>query len=227
MESAPLALCRDTWKDDGAIESLGSPRGMDGDVKNSQALLNHKLLKAAQDGDLARLQRALALGAYIETRRPFVVTPESAAVASDATLQTRGAGLTPLMYAAQGGYSEACELLICRGACVNSEDEDGMRPLHFAATSGSAETCATLLSGGSELNALDDDGHRAMDHIPKSLLSSQAAVRYWKAVFDTPAAKGGVPSGLPRMSLVPVYPSLPEGAEATRAGAGQAAPGEP
>mmetsp|Transcript_144926 Transcript_144926/g.403664 ORF Transcript_144926/g.403664 Transcript_144926/m.403664 type:complete len:217 (+) Transcript_144926:55-705(+) len=151
---------------------------MDGDVKNSQAMTNHKLLKAARDGDVEGIQRMLKKGAYIETRRPFVMTPESVATA-DAALQTRGTGLTPLMYAAQGGYERACEVLIAAGACVNAEDEDGMRPLHFAASSGSQETCKVVLCGGAEPEARDDEGHTALEHVPASDTSTLAEERRW------------------------------------------------
>jgi len=165
---------------------------LDGDVKNSTALTNHKLLKAARDGDTEGIMKMLGKGAYIETRRPFVMTPESVST-SDSAIVTRGTGMTPLMYAAQGGYEQACSLLLEKGACANSQDEDGTRPLHFAASSGnkrgtgdcaggnprSLEACKSLLAGGAEPDARDDDGLKAIDHVSRSELSTPAERRLW------------------------------------------------
>merc|ERR1712129_257976 len=91
----------------------------------------------------------------------------SAATSIEASLVSmRGTGFSPLMYAAEGGYAEACELLLLSGACVNAEDEDGMRPLHFASLSGCHDTCKVLLKGGAQNDARDDDGRIAMELLP-------------------------------------------------------------
>mmetsp|Transcript_88833 Transcript_88833/g.176622 ORF Transcript_88833/g.176622 Transcript_88833/m.176622 type:complete len:221 (-) Transcript_88833:62-724(-) len=175
---------------EGAIEELDTLHGpdLDGDVKDSQALRNHKLLVAARDGNVKAMQAALEQGACTETRRPFVVAPQSAATAIEASLvSTRGTGFTPLMYAAEGGYSEACDLLLLSGACVNAEDEDGMRPLHFAALAGCPHTCKVLLQGGADRHARDDDSRIAMEVLPPNTITTQADQRFWEAVFATPA----------------------------------------
>lgn len=155
----------------------------DGDVRDSPALTNHKLLKAASEGNVEKIARMLERSGYIETRRPFVMTPESAAT-HDGALTTRGTGLTPLMYAAQGGYDLACLALLEAGACVNAEDEDGLRPLHFGAFSGNDATCSVLLEGGAEPNALDDEGRLAIEHVPD--ISSRYDRRRWEILLRTP-----------------------------------------
>lgn len=171
---------------DGPIEDLDADSpAADGDVRDSQAMTNHKLLKAAREGHVENIHKMLERGAFIETRRPFVMTPESAAT-SDSSLQTRGTGLTPLMYAAQGGYERACEALLAEGACVNAEDEDGMRPLHFAAFSGSSETCSILLSSGADLTALDDEGRRAIEHVTPGDATTPAERRSWENLLQSP-----------------------------------------
>jgi ankyrin repeat protein len=42
-------------------------------------------------------------------------------------------GLTPLRIAAQFGHKDVAELLLAKGADVNTKDEDGYTPLHFTA----------------------------------------------------------------------------------------------
>jgi len=158
------------------------PSSLDGDVKNSRAMTNHKLLKAARDGDAEAVLRMLKKGAYVETRRPFVMTPESE-VPSDSGPLKRGKGLTPLMYAAQGGYERACDMLIAAGACVHAADEDGTRPLHFAASSASTATCRVLLRAGADRTARDDDGRLALEHVPPNEMVTPAEKRLWRKLL--------------------------------------------
>merc|ERR1719329_86345 len=157
----------------------------EGDVKNSQAMINHSLLRAARDGDLAGIRRALGRGAYIETRRPFIMTPEPKVQGGRTTAKKRGTGLTPLMYASQGGYKQACELLLASRAAIDAQDEDGFQSLHFAATSGSQETCILLLQRGALAGAKDDEGRVPADHVPQDYLSTAADQKRWAEVFET------------------------------------------
>lgn len=173
---------------DGAIEVCAGPMDPDGDVRDSHALMNHKLLKAAREGHLEEIQRALEGGAFIETRRPFIMTLEKVEL-MESGHKLRGVGLTPLMCAAEEGYAAACELLITKRAAVNSEDEDGMRPLHFAAFAGSTESCRALLCGGANPHARDDDGRLAIDHVPPQCISSRDDKKRWNALFSSAAHK--------------------------------------
>lgn len=174
------------WLDDhpGELHDDDGTNG-EGDVKNSQAMINHLLLKASRDGDCVGIRRSLGRGAYVETRRPFIMTPESNSHGSNAASQTRGVGLTPLMYAAQGGYKQACELLLGANACMQAEDEDGLMPIHFAASSGSTDTVILLLQNGAQADSADDEGRTPMDHVPENCLTTQAHRRQWKAAMET------------------------------------------
>lgn len=151
---------------------------------NSPAMNNQLLLKAAQDGHISGIRCALGLGASVDTRRPFMITPQPILTESKAK-PSRCTGLTPLMYAAHGGYAHACELLLNACANVNSEDEDGMQPLHFAAMSGSSETCTVLIRHGARTEAMDDDGRLPMSLIPGFDSATRDEKRSWQSAFQT------------------------------------------
>merc|ERR1712007_371671 len=89
---------------------------------NQQAMINYNLLKAARDCDLQAIDTALSMGAFLETRRPFLMLPEAPDTKMNAP-PLRGKGLTALMYVAQAGNHAAVEKLVCAGAAVNAEDE--------------------------------------------------------------------------------------------------------
>ena len=57
-------------------------------------------------------------------------------------------GVTPLQYAAEGGYNEIVELLIDKGANVNAKNEFGSTPLHYSAFEGHKETADLLRKHG-------------------------------------------------------------------------------
>lgn len=159
-----------------------------------RALVNFRLLMSARDCSVTEMEDALRQGAYVETRRPIIVmardASEDAPNPSKPSVQ-RGIGMTPLMYAAQSGFSEGCSMLLSHGALVNSEDEDGMRALHFAACSGHLETCRVLVEAGAEVEGLDDDGHSALGHVSSEVLGSGAA-RQWKALLEPSGLNGMV-----------------------------------
>jgi hypothetical protein len=154
---------------------------LDGDVGESLAMNNHKLLKAARIGNVQGIVTMLTKRAFLETRRPFVMTPES--VSSPERCFMRGEGLTPLMCAAQGGYEDACRVLLRCKACVDVEDEDGMRPLHYAAAAGWPEICKILIDGGADPQAADDDGMRALEHVPPEDMMTSAEKKLWQGIL--------------------------------------------
>lgn len=156
---------------------------LDGDVGDSLALINHKLLKHSGNGNVEGIRTMLGKRAFVETRRPFVMTMEATPLHQLSPL--RGDGLTPLMFAAQGGYEQACQVLLNYGACVNAEDEDGMRPLHYAATAGCVDTCAVLLSRGADIGAKDDDGLTALDHVPADDMITSAEKKQWQCILGS------------------------------------------
>ena len=57
-------------------------------------------------------------------------------------------GVTPLQYAAEGGYNEIVELLIDKGANVNAKDDDGATPLDVAIQFKEFETADLLRKHG-------------------------------------------------------------------------------
>jgi len=95
----------------------------------------------------------------------------------------RGEGLTPLMCAAQGGYEDACRVLLRCKACVDVEDEDGMRPLHYAAAAGWPEVCKVLIAGGADPQAEDDDGMKALEHVPPEDMMTSAEKNLWQCIL--------------------------------------------
>ncbi len=94
---------------------------------------------AADVGDLSAIERHLANGAAVN-----------------------GSGgkfdSTPLHRAAVAGRAEAVELLIRRGAEVNTGDRDGSTALHAAAFLGHEKTVHVLVQNGADVNAMNTRG---------------------------------------------------------------------
>jgi len=157
--------------------------------KDSKGMLNHRLLVASRDNDLNGMQQALEQGAYVETRRPFVMRPKpptsvgSLLEASGKRKKAPREGLTPLMYVVQNGAVAGAQLLLQARAQVMACDEDRLTPLHFAATSGVLEVCSMLLNHGADKGALDDDGRRAADYVPQECMATRAERERWEALL--------------------------------------------
>lgn len=69
-----------------------------------------------------------------------------------------GGGLMPLHQAAVTSQSAMCELLLERGAQVDSLDDDRNTPLHYAAASGSAAVVKTLLRSSAQVDVEQAQG---------------------------------------------------------------------
>lgn len=185
----------------GALLAEGHGPGFRIDER-SQEMVNHKLIIAARDGDSEGVALALARGAWLGTRRPFVINQPGSSMQDEDKAPLETVGLTPLMHAANGGYAEVCELLLGGvrsdrwSAEVESEDEDGLRALHFAARSGSLQTCAVLLRYGADPGAQDADGRAPLDHVPAGEMSTSAERRTWHALLSegapAPTAAGSL-----------------------------------
>jgi len=92
-----------------------------------------ELLKAAENGNLIKVQTALENGANPNAKNKD--------------------GLTPLYRAARGGRVEIVKLLLERGADPNAKDNDGRTPLHIAVLNGRVEIVKLLLDRGANPNA--------------------------------------------------------------------------
>lgn len=177
--------CHDLVHGDGIAEVVDDPLALEGDVRDSEAMINHQLLKAARDGDVPGIYRAIQRGAYLETRRPFCLSSDVVSAYANAG-QNRGTGLTPLMHASLNSYPEAVNVLLASKASVIAEDEDGVTALHFAASSGSIEICKALLMAGAKASRADDEGKTPYDYIPEWAVTNPVDRKTWMSALGSP-----------------------------------------
>jgi len=131
-----------------------------------ESLLNQELIIAAREGRDDDVSWYLENGAFVETRRPFIIAFRAFGQEEDEQEEDDSeVGLTPLMHAALGGYAKTCRALLSAGANVNSQDEDMMQPLHFAATSGNLEVFTLLMQARADPWAHDSAGRSALHYL--------------------------------------------------------------
>ena len=99
---------------------------------------------AARAGDLSDIEQYLSNGISVDA-----VDPEQ--------------GGTPLMWAAVKGQTEAIQLLIRRGADVNSLSQDGGTALHAAAFLGHEGAVDVLVQNQAKVNARNNRGNTPLD----------------------------------------------------------------
>ena len=99
---------------------------------------------AVGSGDIETIKQQLAKGA-------------------DINAQGGEYGITPLSWAALLEQTQTAELLIQRGANVNSKNRDGSTSLHSAAFLGRHEIAKLLVQKGADVNARNNEGTTAMD----------------------------------------------------------------
>ena len=73
-----------------------------------------------------------------------------------------------LILAADGGDLDAVDLLVSRGADVNTKTWDGVTPLMYAAQSGFPEVADYLIGHGADVNATPDNGMTALISVSKT-----------------------------------------------------------
>ena len=106
-------------------------------------------------------------GASATQIRSFIM--DKAASSSDSTHKIANekdsTGYTPLLYAARGGESEVCAVLIELGADVNATTPGLQQSsLHRAAAQGHVSTVVLLLAHGAERSLVDSAGRTALSY---------------------------------------------------------------
>ena len=111
-------------------------------AKNSPK--SHDLWKAAKDGNLSVINKALENDSDLSTLDPQF-------------------GIDPLGLAALNGQTAAVKLLLENGADIHNRHRDGGTALHAAAFLGHVETVKLLLENGADINIKKNDGMTPMD----------------------------------------------------------------
>lgn len=110
---------------------------------NYQARMNRNLREGARDGDLSRMEAALASGAEIDSEGDFLGTA--------------------LFAAANAGQKESVEFLLDHGADINARGKQGRTALMRAANSRNPQAVQILLTHDADKNLVDDAGMTALN----------------------------------------------------------------
>jgi len=173
------------------------------------------LHRAAEQGDIATLERRLAAGDLVDARDERGLTPLHRAAISGqlkaaALLLDRGADpnaraegeMTPLHFAAMLAHPDLAAMLTRRGARTDIRNASGMMPLHLAANDKVVEV---LVDAGADVNALTSKGmtplHTARQGlVARALLENKADPRIRTPRRRTPMEIAGIetfePQGL-------------------------------
>lgn len=158
---------------------------------------------AAAHGDVAGIERAIALGAPLDPRDAAGRTPLAWAIlagASDtaAFLIDRGAdleartaeGMTPLMLAARGCLADVTERLLLRNASPNGVDRAQRTALMLAARGNCADVVSALLTHGAAAERRSDGGMTALMHAAEGTPCVEAPARLIGAGAEVDARDG-------------------------------------
>jgi cytohesin len=99
-------------------------------------ILRSEIIKAAENGDLARLKALVAKGTDVNVKN------------------TRG--YTPLHWAVSQNHKDVVEFLIAEGADVDARSNGDSTPLHFVKNKAVAET---LITNGADMEVKDNKGY--------------------------------------------------------------------
>ncbi|GLI70939.1 hypothetical protein VaNZ11_016034 [Volvox africanus] len=148
------------------------------------AAAKRQLFAAAEEGDLAKLQSALAAGAPVDVRD--------------------GEGRVALHLAAMGGHAAVIRALLASGSNPSlRRHEDDRTALHLAAEEGHVDVVSELLAGGAEVSAEDFDGstplhcaaHYGNVQVVQALLDAGAKVSIRTSSGQTPLLVAGEACG--------------------------------
>ncbi|PKM43292.1 MAG: hypothetical protein CVV05_15710 [Gammaproteobacteria bacterium HGW-Gammaproteobacteria-1] len=148
------------------------------------------LIRAAEDGDLAGVQRLLARGAVVDACDDCRWTAMMKAAGNGHTpvvrvLLEHGAdvnaldkgGYTALMVAGANGYVDTVQLLLARGAAVDVQDRGmGWTALIWAAKEGEIDVVRQLLAAGAQRDLRDGEGMSALDWALREQRAAVAAL---------------------------------------------------
>lgn len=137
--------------------------------------LNAALIKAAQEGDINRVELLIASGAEVNAKSldqwtPLMIEPHDADVEMVKTLFGEGSGLnthggqgwTALMIATIEGHVEVVSALLEHGAQVSTEKTKGWTALRFAVSMDETNILRVLLDAGADTDIADHEGKTAL-----------------------------------------------------------------
>lgn len=106
------------------------------EIRKAEELLNKELFALLQkeNASITQISELIAQGANVNAIHRFD---------------------TPLIYATRNNRTDICELLITKGALVNTLDRNGCSALHEAARRGFEDLCKLFLLNGADVNAID------------------------------------------------------------------------
>ena len=138
----------------------------------TQGQTDLSIWQAASTGNVAAVEEYLAKGA-------------------DINAQDGVYGVTPLSWAALLGQTQMAELLIQRGANVNSKNRDGATPLHVAAFLGQDEVAKLLVQKGANTNVRSNAGMTAVDVLKIDWEATQSIAQVLQIHVDREKVEAG------------------------------------
>jgi ankyrin repeat protein len=141
------------------------------------SIANVALRNAAKIGDVAEIERQIAVGAdpnaFDKTSKdtPLQWAAQKGHVAAMAALLKAGGrvdgedseGVTPLMWASRFGHTAAVDVLVAAGADVHRASEYGDTALHYASTNGRLGAARVLLEAGAKTDVRNSGGDQPID----------------------------------------------------------------